>query len=521
MAEINPTQLRSAVAWSTGTPQAETEDDKSAWEWFWEAIQGDFNENRSTGQIVADAAISMIPLVDQVCDVRDLVANCKKLRQEPDDTWAWVALALTLIGLFPVLGSLVKGALKVIFSFIRRTTGKGISLAIDASMTCVIALLRREECQRYLRRLKVDDVFAWLAKQITQVKEKTNPSALLRAFDKGINTTRALVTKVEDIPRVGPKAKAAFDTIVWVRAKADDGLKKACDPIKEILDAIIMRLGKESLRSRHGIVDVKNVHYRGALPEAAAVTLMRTTKPKPSWLSDGPNLTANPPLKAGPKRSFVDDHVKEGWPPLTDKNIESFSKLTNIEIKGPARLFRIISPNSRAMSDCWISEKIFNDIQNSPDPRAAWRKFLAVWPDWNGNGQFVIYDIKQGETLKAWSGPAAGQVKDNFPDGHLEGGWEQIVFNISRMDARNDITRHYKISGEKNTSLNSPIERSTYENLPDTQKSDYLEIRESINHPNISGPFETNWGYTDFGDEGLGGRIGLPSLPGQITKISH
>lgn len=86
MAEINPTQLRSAVAWSTGTPQAETEDDKSAWEWFWEAIQGDFNENRSTGQIVADAAISMIPLVDQVCDVRDLVANCKKLRQEPDDT---------------------------------------------------------------------------------------------------------------------------------------------------------------------------------------------------------------------------------------------------------------------------------------------------------------------------------------------------------------------------------------------------------------------------------------------------
>src|SRR5690606_3433561 len=117
-------------------------------------------------------------------------------------------------------------------------------------------------------------------------------------------------------------------------------------------------------------------------------------------------------LKAGAKRNFVDDKVAEGWPPLTDKNIESFSKLVGVEIKGPARLFRIISPNSRAMSDCWISEKIFNDIQNSPDPRAAWRKFLAVWPDWNGNGQFVTYDIKPGETLKAWKGPAAGQIKD-------------------------------------------------------------------------------------------------------------
>jgi len=520
MAEINPTQLRSAVAWSTGAPEVEAEDDRSVWEWFWEAIQGDFNENRSTGQIVADAAISMIPLVDQVCDVRDLIANCKKLRQEPDDTWAWVALALTLIGLFPVLGSLVKGVLKVCFSYIRRGASKGFSLAIDASMTCVVALLRRETCQRYLRRLKIDDVFAWLAKEIMQVKAKTNPGALLRAFDKGLNTTRGLVAKVEHIPRVGAKAKAALDTIVWVRAKADEGLRQACGPIEEILDAIVMRLGRESLRNRKGIVNVKNVHYRGALPEATAITLMRTTKPKPSWLSNGRDLTANPPLSARKKRSLVDDEVKNGWPPLSEKNIESFSKLANIEIKGPARLFRIISPNSRAMSDCWISEKVFNDIQNSPDPRAAWRKFLAVWPDWNGNGQFVIYDVKPGETLKAWSGPAAGQIKDDLPDVHLEGGWEQIVFNISRADSRNDVTRYYERGGEKKDLLEKPIDRSTYEGLSESRKADYLEIRESINHPNISGPFETNWGYSDFGGNGLSDRIGLPTLPGQVTQLA-
>lgn len=519
MAEINPTQLRNAVAWSTGAPQTEA-DDKSPWEWFWEAIQGDFNENRSTGQIVADAAISMIPLVDQVCDVRDLVANCKKLREEPDDTWAWVSLALTLIGLFPVLGSLVKGVLKVIFSFIRRITGKGISLAIDASMSCVVALLRREECQRYLRRLKVDDVFAWLAQKVVQVKAKTNPASLLNAFDRGISTTRTLVQKVEHIPCIGARAKSALDTIIFVRTKADEGLGKACTPIEQILDAIIMRLGKESLRSRHGIVDVKNIHYRGALPEAAAITLMRTTKPKPSWLSDGVDLTRNPPLKARHKRADVDDEVKNGWPPLSDSNIESFSKLANVVIKGPARLFRIISPTSRAMSDCWISEKVFNDIQNSPDPRAAWRKFLAVWPDWNGNGQFVIYDVKPGETLKAWSGPAASQAKDNLSDVHLEGGWEQIVFNISRTDARNDVTKHYKINSSDNNSLGNSIERIAYEKLTEVEKKTYLEIRESINHPNISGPFETGWGYTDFGGTGFSDKIGLPSLPGQITYLS-
>jgi len=366
----------------------------------------------------------------------------------------------------------------------------------------------------------VDDVFAWLAKQITQVKEKTNPGALLRAFDKGISTTRALVTKVEDIPRVGPKAKAALDTIVWVRAKADDGLKKACDPIKEILDAIIMRLGKESLRSRHGIVDVKNVHYRGALPEAAAVTMMRTRNPKPSWLSTGNNFSF-PPQIADVERLRVETEVSNGWPPLTNDNIESFHKMANVVIKGPARLFRIISPNSRAMSDCWISEKVFNEIQNSPDPRAAWRKFLAVWPDWNGNGQFVIYDIKPGETLKAWQGPAAAQTKNTLPDYHLEGGGEQIIFKINRSDPRNDTTRFYKIGNNKEKTLGEPIERSAYDKLSSPDKENYLEIRESINHPNISGPFDTGWKQTDFDGNDVHQRIGLPSLPGQITAINR
>jgi hypothetical protein len=41
--------------------------------------------------------VSMIPLVDQLCDVRDLVANCVKIKREPEDSWSWVALVLTLL----------------------------------------------------------------------------------------------------------------------------------------------------------------------------------------------------------------------------------------------------------------------------------------------------------------------------------------------------------------------------------------------------------------------------------------
>lgn len=65
MAEINTTQMRDALAWVTND-QKEAEPSSDPFVWFWEAVQGDFNEDRSTGQLVMDAAISMIPLVTKL-----------------------------------------------------------------------------------------------------------------------------------------------------------------------------------------------------------------------------------------------------------------------------------------------------------------------------------------------------------------------------------------------------------------------------------------------------------------------
>ena len=389
MPEINPTQMRNALAWTTNEQRPGEEDGSTPWEWFWQAVQGDFNDNRSTSQIVADAAISMIPLVDQICDVRDLIANCKKLRQDSSDTWAWVALVLTLIGLVPFLGSFVKGVLKIFFSFVRRAGGNAIAAAVDNAITWVVTLLRREVFQKYLRQHNIDEVFGWLSKEIKKVKSKTGADELLKAFDSSINTLKQLATKVSSIPVLGNRAAQAVEQVLLVRSRASDGIKKVNVTIDAIFDTIILRLEGEKHLSRQAIVNLDNVHYRGALPEATAVTLMRRPRPCPSWLNDG---TAIRWPEAVPRRweKNIADSVKAGWPPLTEQNINSFHKFTAEEIKGPARLIRILSPNSRAMSDCWISEKVFNDIQNSPDPREAWRRFLAVWPDWNVNGQFVI-----------------------------------------------------------------------------------------------------------------------------------
>ena len=43
--------------------EAATETEESTLDWIWGAIQGDFNENPTIGQIITNAAITAIPLL--------------------------------------------------------------------------------------------------------------------------------------------------------------------------------------------------------------------------------------------------------------------------------------------------------------------------------------------------------------------------------------------------------------------------------------------------------------------------
>lgn len=537
MVDINATQARDALAWATNEPEKAKEPSSNWFVWFWEAIEGDFNENRSTKQILVDAGISMIPLVDQICDIRDLIANCRKLIRDFKDTWAWVALVLTLIGLFPTLGSLVKGVLKIFFGFLRRCGGKQMIEAVDAAMTWVITFIRRRDIQKYLHAQKVDQVFKWLALKIKVVRGKINVGALLSAFDRGIKAVEAMVKKVEYVPAIGAKAEEALQLVKKVRLAANEHIGDALVPVNRIMDSIIERLEREAAGTHGGAVNVANVHYRGPLPEAAAVALME--KRLPRWLSKkGDRFLAPASLptyrprvdrwsakidsKTGKRRPH-----KNVFPPLTDQSIQSFHRLQRHVVIGPAKLYRILAPNSRAMSDCWVSEAVFNQLQSAPNPKEAWRKHLAVWPDWNVNGQFVVYDVKAGETLNTWRGIASSQLKQSMPDHHLEGGWEQIVFNVGRLDRRSDNVLYYPLKGKSRGELGPPITATEFYkaknkiSTPADQKmfeDSFISFREEIKHPNITGPFSTGWGYTEFDGIGTTGKIGLPTLAGQTTK---
>lgn len=526
-------QLREALAFITERYDGLVDGGKNVFVWLWEALQGDFNQQRSTGQVAFDAAISMVPGVDQVCDVRDIIANCKQINEDKDNTWAWVGLVLTLIGLFPTLGSLVKGVLKIFFLFIRRFGLNHVVQAVDEAMGWVITFLRRREVAKYWKHLRWDHVLGELAKQMRVVRGQVTVQRLLNAFDRAIRLMRNLLGKVASIPLIGPQAQATIDMVVGIRTIANRYLGTALQPVQRIMDAIIHRLELEDLLQRRGIINSGNVHFSGTLPAAHAITLMRRVDPKPKWLSGGAPV-ANKPLDPSIEKVNVRAAEKDDFPALFDNQIESFAKgMRRDTIVGPAKLYRVVSPSNMGAGSDWISEEVFNSIMRSPDPKAAWRKHLAVWPDWNPNGQFVIYELKAGEKLNVWRGPASAQVKDPemFSGHHLEGGYEQIKFDAEvayRADGsipRNaagepirslgDKRQFYDVDQDTGALKPSSMTFDIWANLPASEQVKYVSLRTEIVNSRIVGPMDTGWGSTDFGSQLNDVRLGLPNISGQ------
>ncbi|WP_199610065.1 contractile injection system protein, VgrG/Pvc8 family [Flocculibacter collagenilyticus] len=147
-----------------------------AGDWLWGTLQGDFNEHPSTSQIVVGSLISMIPVVDQIMDCRDVCANAMLLTDDNDanDTDGWIALTLTGIGFVPVVGSAVKGV------------GKVIVKHIDNAIATAAAVLRKlgyGDPIAYINKIDWQD----LGKQSSQlIKEKITTVA--DALNEILNT---------------------------------------------------------------------------------------------------------------------------------------------------------------------------------------------------------------------------------------------------------------------------------------------------------------------------------------------
>lgn len=450
-------ELENALAWYAAAPNrwvgSAKQDLAAAAEWIWVVIQGDFADDQSTAQVVTGTVISMIPFVDQLCDVRDVVANCKKINEDSDNTLHWFALAITLVGLMPVLGSLAKGCMKIVFNAARKAVVTGAVKALDGAVWTatrpfveagIVKLnqhLASPAVRKTLAALKIDNVYKHLAKKTRELKAATNATALVKAFDSVIDVLNQLAELMERWGSAAMKTQVGqlLAKVQAVRDKAHRKLGEVMRPLQDMLERIARRLDVEADMTYRASTNALNPHaYRRPGLEAEIAALKAEPPP---WVKV---------RRTAPKRAKREcPAIPDGYPDISDASnsralkeaYKTFHTLDAVELQPGTVLHRVLDPNSADNRICWMRKEEFELLKS----KAEWRDRFAVWANWNGNGEFVTYTVPPGKPLKVWEGETASQVlkdraanpvKADDTGSHFwtAGGGRQIVLDPVDLD---------------------------------------------------------------------------------------
>lgn len=460
---IIPTQdeLCNALAWFTSPVTDAIERGKKTAsdiaDWLWVVIQGDFAEEQTTAQIATGTIISMIPFVDQICDIRDLCANSLKIKEDSNDPWAWLALILTLIGLFPVLGSLFKGIIKVLLARLRRLVmrpaQKGLAFTsenlykamiptIEKCTTELKKFIARPEVKKAIQEAGIQDIYKETAKVLRTVKGQLTTQKLTSVLDGLIANLKDAVTYIEKwgSPAIVAQAKNALVAVNEVRKQANTQLAKVLHPVTEYLERLAQHVEKEGDQNFKVTTNVKNLTAFRRVSEDEELAAFK--KNKPNWVhiyQEKVTRLPFPEARRDPKTAQTPQHPSLGKnlpKQKTDRNnaleeaYKTFAKdaIKAVTLTPGEVIVRVVAPGSFDNSICWMRKKEFDQLKN----RAEWRDRFAVWPAWNANGEYVLYTVPKGTQVHAWEGPAASQVH-KYNEFYLKGGGVQLVIDPNHL----------------------------------------------------------------------------------------
>ena len=474
---VNEAIAAAEAGWDQAT-QAVKDAVSDAAQWVWEVIQGDFAEDHSAGQIVVGTVISMIPFVDQICDIRDIVANSMKIYNHDEEkegsAWhLWLALVITLIGFIPCVGSFFKGCFKVLFRYVRKgfdkTAGKvGIKLwdvsapYIERGLGELNKFLQRPEVKKAIVKMRLDNIYLEIAKAIRKAAAAMNPRVLLDLFDELVHKMKAMLAFVK---KYGPqsvvkKAEMLIKAVESVRKGADKALAWAMGPMTEFLEKVAKRLDDEHKAMYSALSNVHNPRAFKRVLEAAEIDAYKKKKAsyvdvetKPHPHPEAKQSTYRTARKNGQAR--IDQALKNGQlkPPadITPPDLESYpikdayktfsNKDLHVDVlPGNTKIYRVLDPGSADNSHCWMTEAEFKKLTSKED----WRRRFAVWVNWNKNGEYVTYTVPP-EGMVVWRGTTGTQTVQGSGL-MLEGGAEQIVLDPRRI---NTGVKHLDSDGRK------------------------------------------------------------------------
>lgn len=474
-------------------------------EWIWGALQGDFNGERSVGQIGFDMVVSLIPIVDTICDLRDLCANVRQYRKDPTNKITLFFIATTAIGFFPEFGTVVKSTLRLVWVYLKplvkhaddiTNTSKLMAAAhhaCDAALPKITEYLQHNRVVKWATDGKLPDMYRFVSQALRKATDKIDPALLGRLLNEKFDDLKALLQKIRLIvPSTIREHVDDFIKLIDTKRHAlSTAIQEFTQPVRTVLKVVAKRLDDhawrvETYRTNRGWI--------APISESGSARLINGKPPK--WASKLGSGMKFPVLSMEDKA--IKDLMRKNpeCPPLQDWIVRTFSKKGGIHagaIKGPAKLYRVVDPSNEGAGIFWMTEEEYKAIKN----RDTWRSRFAVKPEWNQNGWVVEYEIAAGETLPIWRGPAASQNLDGTSY-YLEGGGEQIVFFPSNRDEMvQAIPRVDRKTGHSITDRAGNVDRRV-EYTDITGEMAPIKLRARITDPRIKGPSETGWGPTDY-----------------------
>jgi len=195
--------------------------------WIGVALAGDFADDQSFGQIAFGSVVTLIPVVDQVGDVRDIVANLHKLtwQKRYDEFEPWFSLVVTIIGCVPEVGSIAKGICKSIWKLVEKGAKK-------LHLTKLIRMLNsvgEGNVIRFLRdmagKLKGwgDDAAVRIVGLLEHLKGKLL-QARKWAFSKADEILEAALKNFDEVYKRAPEM--ARKVVEWIAGHLDRALKE-------------------------------------------------------------------------------------------------------------------------------------------------------------------------------------------------------------------------------------------------------------------------------------------------------
>ena len=484
-------------------------DDLGIGEWLWGALQGDFNPERTGGQIGFDMVLSLFPVVDTILDLRDLVANIRQYRKDPSNKLTMFFIATTVVGFIPEIGTVVKSALRLVWVYLKplikhandfTNTSNLIAAtnrACDFALPRLTEYLQHSHVAKWATKGKIPDIYKFISKNIRETGQKINSAILKQQLSEKCDALRDLLKKIRPIvpARIGTQIDETLKSIDEFQRLARECIQDYVQPVKTVLKVLAKRLDDHAWRVE---IHRTNRGWIAPISEVGSAKLINA-KP-PAWVKPIKGAMDFPPLKLKPEalESLMKNYPDH--PQLPPQVVVTFSrrgtKMRPDNIAGPQKLYRIIDPTNEGAGIFWMSEAEFKATKSLDE----WRRKFAVKPEWNQNGWFVEYEVQAGETLAVWRGSAASQelVGTNH---YLEGGAEQIVFFPGKRDEMHTVMpRVDPETGLDVRDYSGNLDRRV-EFTDVAGERAPAKLRKQITDTHIKGPTATGWGATDYSPE--------------------